>query len=99
MVINMNGCIHQIEIDGQPMTKEQLESIIDEGLVDIRMFGFDKGEVGSLKRYFLMRFAFDDISKLEDVHTAIADFRPVYCFNDVCPRTTFACPAHRPADP
>lgn len=96
MVINMNGCIHQQEIDGQPMTKETLEAIISEGLVDIRLFGFDKVEVSTLKKYFLMRFEFDDLAKLEEIHTALADFKPVYCFNDVCPRVTFACPAFRP---
>ena len=98
-MINMNACIHQKEIDGSPMTKAALESILSEGLVDIRLFGFDKIEVGITKRYFLMRFELDDLSKLQDIHTALTvpnNFRPVYCFNEECPRTTFACPAHRP---
>ncbi len=97
MTIPLKVCVHATEIDGAPFTNTDLSALIDEGMQDLRFYGFDKEDFSTIKRYLLMRFELADMEAIGNIKSTLDTFKAVYCFVDSCPRSTYACPAYRPA--
>ncbi len=70
---------------------ELLNNLEGEGLVSMRTFASPSSTKDN--EYTLLRFDITDFNKIGEIHSLLESYRPVYCFNDVCPRKDINCPA------
>lgn len=70
---------------------ELLNALEGEGLTSIRSYAFPSSSKDN--EFTLLRFEITDYNKIGDIHPLLESYKPVYCFNNTCPRDDDNCPA------
>ncbi len=97
MTILFRACIKATKILDVDETQNKgfsgtlLNNLEGEGMTSLRSYSAPSSTKEN--DFILLRFEIDKYDKIEDIHTILEDYKPVYCFNDICPRANIQCPA------